>query len=200
MKLFAVLFYVFVAYLLTLPVRAQTAFGLLPMAQLSDGGIWLLMILGLLYNVFIRHRMHRSSHFKKNLPLIVIITLLILWAYQGQALMVAGITLIYWLLVGRTGREAPYFLRFHILTAMILGTFMLLPFLLLDVFLQLLSALFLVIQLGLVANVLSGIILPVLHVAALLVFWVAALYMSVAALMGRTPYINLVTPNVRHWA
>ena len=113
-------------------------------------------------------------------------------------LLIVAIASLYWLLVGRSGREAPYFIRFHILTALILNFFILLAYFLLLALLELLGPIFSLIGI----NMLLKIVLFVSSfslVAFMGVFGLVAVWLSWNVLLGRTPYIGWVTANVRHW-
>ncbi len=187
LKLFAVIFYVFLAVMMTLG------------SGMSEGGFTLLIVLGLLYNFTVRQRFHHTAYFKKNKVLLIILLVIFLLAFQLMVIYFLALAGVYWFLVGRSGREAPYFLRFHMLTGLILNFFILLPYLLLASFLALIKTILLVAHVSFlitpVGQIQSG-----LEQLTLVVFWGVALWFSVSALLGRTPYVALVTSNVRHWS
>jgi hypothetical protein len=187
LKLFAIIFYCFLAYMLTLGTG------------LSENGFMVLIVLGLLYNFLVRQGIRNTNYLQQNKVLLIVLLVVAIIAFQWAMIPMILLAGIYWLLVGRSGREAPYFLRFHILTGLILNFFILLPYLLLRAFLELVQALLSLTQMPAVifpvASVIS--VLPTLFLG---IFAGAALWLSVSALMGRTPYIALVTSNVRNWA
>lgn len=188
LKLLAIIFYLFLAYLLT--------FGL----GLSEDGLGTLVILGVLYNFFVRNRIHKGSYFKENAVILGILLVVFIIAFKMAMLLLLLLAAVYWLLVGKSGREAPYFLRFHILTALILNFFLLMPYLLLS---AVLGLLFRVLAIAGLAALIAPVIqieqqvVPLIFIA---LFCGAAIWLSVSAVMGRTPYIPIVTDNVRHWA
>lgn len=186
LKLFAVLFACFLGYMLTL----QMGF--------SGDGFMLLILLGVLYQFFIRQGVLYRSYLQQNRLLLIILLVIFLWAFQWKMLLVLLMAGAYWLLVGRSGREAPYFIRFHILTGLILNAFVLLAYFLAVSVLHLLSPVCQLLGLTFLVNGL-GTILPMVPLAFLAVFGLVALWLSWNVLLGRTPYIAWVTVNVRHW-
>jgi hypothetical protein len=186
LKIFAVIFFLSLAYIITLGTG------------MSEDGFTVLIVLGLLYNFLVRHGTRYAEYFRRNQIILIIVGIILLVAFYQFALVLVLLAGVYWLLVGRFGREAPYFLRFHILTGLILNFFILFPYLVIRAFLALLLV---VLKLG----PLSFISTPVAELNAMVpllfmgVFFIAALWLSVSALMGRTPYILWVTGNVRHW-
>ncbi|MCE3236704.1 MAG: hypothetical protein K0Q50_2895 [Vampirovibrio sp.] len=188
LKLFAVIFYLFLAYTLT--------FG----TGLSEEGLWVLFLLGPIYNFFVRQRIHQSGYFQQNKVLLIILLAILILAFKWIMILLLLLAGVYWLLVGRSGREAPYFLRFHILTGLILNFFILMPYLMINSGLALVYHVSAIFHAGtMVASMLSPIqaALPMLFMG---IFWGAAIWLSISALIGRTPYIGIVTPNVRHWS
>lgn len=188
LKVFAIVFHVFVAYMLSW------------FFQLSESGLGFLIILGLMYNFLVRRRMQSTRYLKSNGVLLVILLVLALLVYQWATLLLLLISALYWLLVGRSGREAPYFLRFHILTALILGFFILMPFLIVNAAVMMLGQLMVLLHVDAVTAPVFGFYLKWIGYVMLALFWGSAGWLSINALMGRTPYIKLVTDNVRHWA
>ncbi len=188
LKVFAVIFYLFLAYFLTLG------------AGLSIDGISILCVLGTLYHFFVRQRVQNSSYFQKNKVLLGVLLIIFVLAFREMALMLLALAVLYWLLVGRHGREAPYFLRFHILTALILNFFILMPALLIQEMLALVGQLLNWFKLDSVLGHSFRVVQAEVALLFMGVIAAAALWLSVSALMGRTPYIGVVTPNVRHWS
>jgi hypothetical protein len=188
LKLFAVIFYLFLAGMLT--------FGL----GLSESGLSVLVIVGVLYNLFIRHRLHKGSYFRENAPLLIILLVIFLLAFQGSMMLLLILAAIYWLLVGKSGREAPYFLKFHLVTALIVNFFLLMPFLLFKGSLGLIYSILKLAKLGSLVTPVITIIGPISGYVFLELFWAMALWLSISVLMGRTPYIPVVTDNARHWS
>lgn len=188
LKIFAVIFYLFLAYMLTLGTG------------LSEESLWVLFLLGPLYNFFVRQRIHQTGYFQQNKVMLIILLAILVLAFKGTMILLLVLAGIYWLLVGRSGREAPYFLRFHILTGLILNFFILMPYLMLNSGIELVYRLANVFQVG---ALVSPVITPVhshLPLLCMGIFWGAGIWLSISALIGRTPYIGIVTPNVRHWA
>lgn len=187
LKLFAIIFYCFLAYMLTLGTG------------LSENGFMVLIVLGLLYNFLVRQGIRNTHYLQQNKVLLIILLIIVVIAFQWTTIPMIGLAVVYWLLVGRSGREAPYFLRFHILTGLILNFFILLPYLLLMALLQCIQAVLAVAKLTVLLLPLASVV-AVLPLVAMSVFAAVALWLSLSAMMGRTPYIPLVTANVRHWA
>lgn len=188
LKLFAVIFYLVLAYLMTLGTG------------LSEDGIGVLLMLGIMYNFLVRRRWVQSTYFQQNKVILIILLVLLLLVFKAMMLLILVLASIYWLLVGRHDREAPYFLRFHIVTALILNFFILMPYLLFSAGVELVYRLCDLFKIGLLA---APVLLPIQSGLPLLfmgIFWGAAVWLSISAVMGRTPYISVVTDNVRHWA
>ncbi|WP_373531413.1 hypothetical protein [Vampirovibrio sp.] len=187
LKLFAVIFFLALAYIMTLGTG------------MSEEGFMVLIVLGLAYNFLVRHGIRNVDYLKRNKIILMIVGVILLVAFYPFALVLVLLAGFYWLLVGRSGREAPYFLRFHILTGLILNFFILFPYLLLRAFLDLLQAILKLAPLSVISTPLASLsaMVPLVFMG---IFLISALWLSVSALMGRTPYILWVTGNVRHWA
>jgi hypothetical protein len=188
LKLFTIIFYLFVVFMLTF------------ITGVSEGSIGFLLMLGLLYHFFVRNRLRLKSYIKRNGILLAIILGLLLWAYPLVTAMVLLIAGLYWLLIARSGKDSPYFLRFHILTALILNFMLLMAFLLFDATMTLLELVFKVAQLSAVTAPVFGVYHAWIPYLMLGILWGTALWLSFSAMMGRTPYIGVVTSNVRHLA
>lgn len=203
LKVFAILFYVALAWMLfnpTLLLSATSLFQLRPSHAVVGGeGLGLLIVLGLLYAVGIRYRSQFMNFMRGKTILLVILVILLLLSVLQYLPFLAILSGIYWLLIGRSGREAPYFLRFHLLTAMILNGLILLPLLLVQSVFGLLMSVLKLAHLDSLVSVMYG-VGSFWPYVILLAFWLPAIWLSLSALMGRTPYIGLVTSNVRHWA
>ena len=106
---------------------------------------------------------------------------------------------VYWLLIGRFRRDPPYFLRFHLLTALMTNGLLLLALLSLQAILTLVAALVQLLPLAGLPSMLYWVAV-FWPDAVILLIWGVALWLSLAALMGWTPWIPVVTNNVRHWA
>ena len=186
LKLYAVYFYAVLA----------AALGLL---LVLPAGLDLLFLLGLLYSFFERQKIHRSPRFRQYMAIWIILGVLLAVAYWQMAVLVLVRAGLYKLLVARDGREAPYFVRFHLMTALLLNFFILMPLILFNETLGLLRCL---LELAGVWQVSAPLFLayagafPMIRLA---VFALPALWLSLAALMGRTPYIRWVTGGVRSW-
>lgn len=197
-KVFALAFYLTLAYILIFGVSVPDFS--LGAIRLSEGGLSVLLILGLMYTFLLRKQIYKSSYFSKNKVLLLILLVIFTLAFQLQALVFMLLAGLYWLLIGHSGKEAPYFLRFHLATALILNFFLLMPYLILQSAVALLIALFKVLQLGAFALPLvltDQIFLPLLTAGFM---GLAAIWLSISALMGRTPYIKIVTQQVRSLA
>lgn len=208
LKGYAILFYLLVALSVAwiLPVTeylpmAQWGlmWGVLPVAP-SPSGLFLLFTLMLLYNFFVRQKAQHSPYFRRNKTLLLILLGVAVFLFFRMALVVLFLVLFYWLLVVRTGREAPYFLRFHVLTSLFLNFFILMPLLILHEIMGLLGTLS-------VLAALDAVLGPVFLLYAAFLPWIMlglfvlpALWLSLSVLMGRTPYIALVTAGVRQLA
>ncbi len=186
LKLFAVLFLLFLGYMITLEMG------------FSGNGFMLIILLGVLYQFFVRQGGRYQSYLQQNRLLLIILLVVFLLAFQWKMLLILLMAGAYWLLVGRSGREAPYFIRFHILTGLILNAFVLLAYFLTLSGLQLLLSLFKLLGLAFLVTGL-GSVLSMLPLAFLGVFGLVAVWLSWNVLLGRTPYIAWVTANVRHW-
>jgi len=191
-KLFAMLFYLFIAFLLTLGTG------------LSEEGLWGLALFGVLYNYFVRQRVHRNFQFRQDrqpLTWVLIGALLVLfiWVYKLVAIIALVLAFLYWGLIGGNVREAPYFLKFHMLTALVFNFFLLMPYLILVAVILLLSHLLVLFQLPAAGTVVSSIALYYLPLLMTGLIGGASLWLSISVLMGRTPYLGIVTTNVRPW-
>ncbi len=204
LKAFAVIFYLVLALALANPDHFLSrdlffpGFGHAP--GLGNESLGFIVILGLLYGALVRHRSRVDSFMRGRKVAIYIIGLLILvsvWHYVPYLLLLG---VAYYLLVARGGREVPYFLRFHLLTAMVLAGLTALPLLMLEAFLAMLGTLMGVLHAGILWLPVAAILTLVWPIAVLIFFWLPALWLSFCAVMGRTPEIPLVTQNVRHWA
>lgn len=186
LKLYAVFFYAMLA----------AALGVL---LLLPAGLDLLLILGLLYSFFERQKIHRSPRFKQFLVVWIILGVLVIVAYWQMAVLVLVLAVLYKLLVARNGREAPYFVRFHLMTALLLNFFILMPLILFNETLGLLRC---ILELVGVWHVSAPAFLTYAGAFPLIrlgLFALPAIWLSIAALMGRTPYIRWVTGGVRSW-
>jgi hypothetical protein len=185
-KLFIVFFYLFLAYLMTFYLR------------LSETGLTVLIALGLAYNFFVRKRFHGQHYIKKNWPLLAIIGLLLMVVFKVTMVLVGLVGIMYWILVGRYRTEAPYFLKFHLLTALISSFFILMTYLILSPIAWLIESLRHMTQM-------DGVLLPLqslfgyLGLVAMVLFWGLAGYLSVATIRGKTPDLGVITNNARYW-
>lgn len=189
LKVFGMLFYLFVAFMLS-------KMGGPP----SGEGLWTLMILGVLYNYLVRQRLYRTNYFRDNKVLLIILVVLLLVVYPLTVLLIAGMGFLYWLLVGRSGREAPYFLKFHMVTGLIFNFFLLMPYLILNAMVSLVSKCLVLFHLTGAATVVGSVSMTILPLFVMGLMWGAAIWLSINVLMGRTPYMGVVTDNVRSLA
>jgi hypothetical protein len=186
LKVFAMLFYLFVAFMLTLG------------GQPTGEGLWTLMILGVLFNYMVLQRLYRTSYFKDNRVMLIIVLLILILVYKFTVLLVMGMAVLYWLLVGRSGREAPYFLKFHMLTALIFNFFLLMPYLILNSAVNLVSRCLTLFHLAGADAVVGSVSHTILPLFVMGLMWGAAIWLSINVLMGRTPYFAVITDNVRN--
>jgi hypothetical protein len=203
LKVFAILFYVSLAAAIINPLSILPrpgAFSLVIKPTLLSGdSLGLLLVLGLLYALVVKQWYKRAGFLRGRTWLIILLAVLLLLSVLHDLPFLLFLGLLYWLLVGRPKREAPYFLRFHLLTGLIANGLILLALLLFQSLMGFVESLS---RLGGLEWFVSlaywyGIFWPYL---ATLLFWGLACRLSFAALMGRTPYISVVTDNVRHWA
>lgn len=187
LKLFAVIFYCFLPFMLIWGTG------------LNQNGFIVLIVLGLLYNFLVRQGVRSTSYLQQNKVLLIVLLVIAIIAFQWAMIPMLLLAGVYWLLVGRFGREAPYFLRFHLLTGLMLNFFILLLYLFLQAGLDLGQALLSLARVPIIVLPVTTALayLPLLFMA---IFAGAALWLSFSALMGRTPYMPLVTVNARHWA
>lgn len=184
LKLFVVLFYCFLAWML------------ISVLQLSEGAIWFLFMLGGLYFLGIRQKVINQHYLQKNALLLIILFFLALFLFPTTLIPLIAIAIVYCLLIGRSHRDAPYFVRFHILTALLINFFIILTFLLTAALIDFTS------QLGQLVHIQSPWSFSILYYGQLLtkgLIGASAVWLSISALMGRTPYIGGVANNVRHW-
>lgn len=183
-RLYAVFVYVFIGLQL-LPPTAGTAN--------------LLFWLVILYWAFIHAKIHTRPRFKESLWLVVILALLVLFVFRGAALWLAGLVLLYWLLISLT-RGNSYFLRYHLLTALMLGYVLTLPFLIVDDGAQCVIHLCRAFGLTAVSATLLagfGVAYPM---AALVLCGGCYVYMAAGALFGFSPRLPFVSANVQYMA
>jgi hypothetical protein len=204
LKAFAILFYISLAAVITNPLSLFPSAGsfsfVLRPVPLSGDSLGLLIVLGLLYGVIVK-RWHENNPIvrRKSWVGVLFIVLLVLSVLRYLPFLLL-LAVLYWALVARTKRtETPYFLRFHLLTGLIANGLALLGLLILQSLIGFVDVLS---RAGGADWFFSvgywyGIFWP--YLTALL-FWILACRLAFAALMGRTPYISLVTDNVRHWA
>jgi hypothetical protein len=184
LKVFAVLFYVFVAFMLTKVVGP------------TEGAMGFLIVLGFMYHFLLRNQMMSQRYLKQNTILLVILFLLAVFVFPLTLIPIIVVGIVYGLLIGRFTREAPYFVRYHLLTAIVLNALVILAFLLLFAVTDFAN------QLLLLFHIKTTFIVDIHTYGFFLILgilWVIAAWLSVAALSGRTPYIGLVTNNIRHW-
>ncbi|HEY9746236.1 MAG TPA: hypothetical protein V6C99_08475 [Oculatellaceae cyanobacterium] len=184
LKAFAVVFYLFIAAMLTQVLQA------------NEEGLFFLVLLGILYHFGIRQFGISRQYFRQNGVLLIILFLLALFVFSHALIPIIAISIVYWLLIRRTAKEAPYFIRYHILTALVLNFLVVVGFLLVSASLELLNQIFLLFHF-------QPFFLPAIAYYKLLILWGllwgVAIWLSGAALLGRTPYIGIVTNSIRHW-
>lgn len=151
-----------------------------PFPGSKPGSDWIFRILAALFYGFLAWVMRQSG--------------------EGSLTLLMVLALLYWAFVHQKRQATPYFFRYHLLQAMILFLFLMLAFRILQGASMLLYAAMNLLQLG---GVLAGPIGWVTGMLALIepgVFLGMAVWMGIAALMGKTPSIRFVSENVRHWA
>jgi hypothetical protein len=202
LKAFAILFYLLLAYMLFNPLPFISRGFVLSAAMglsVSPEGLGLIIILGMLYAVGVRYKNQVQMFLKGRKVLLIVLVILLILSVLNYLPFLLLLSACYWFTIGRNGRDIPYFLRFHLLTAMIFNGLMLISLLLIQSFMGLIGALLTISGLGAITSLMFW-----YHAfwpsVALLAFWLPALWLSLSALMGRTPYIGIVTNNVRSWA
>jgi hypothetical protein len=206
LKAFAILMYLSLAYSVINPAPLLSMLGIVSgpvKASLPDQGcIGLLLMLGALYGIVVR-KWYQNNPMLTSKPWLGIVVgfflAFSLWQQPQLIPVLIVLSVAYWLLVSRTGKEAPYFLRFHLLTAMISTGLLLLPVLLFQAILHWFESVFKLSGLGLFVSIDYWFQLIWPFVTGLL-FWGTAFWLSFNALMGRTPYLPIVTDNVRQLA
>jgi len=165
----------------------------------TEDKVNLLFLLSILYWAFIQARIHTTRRFKESIVLVVILAALILFVYHDIALWLAGLCVLYWLMIAKT-RGNTYFLRYHLLSALILGFTLLLPFLITSDAVQ--CAIHLLAAFGLAAlsmPLAAGLTL-VYPLAGLVLCGGSYVYMAFGALFGASPKLPFVTRNVQYMA
>ncbi|MEM0952436.1 MAG: hypothetical protein AAGI66_09900 [Cyanobacteria bacterium P01_H01_bin.74] len=185
-KLFLILFYCVLAYILSVVFR------------LSESGLTLLIVLGLVYNFFVRNRFNGQYYLRQNAVLLAILAVLFIFAFQNTMLWVLGIVGAYWFLVARKQTDSPYFLKFHILTALITSFFILMPYLIAVPSILAMMQLFSLLGLQSFSSQVFG-VFQYLSVVPTALFFAMAGWFSVAVIQGKTPELKIITENVRYW-
>ncbi len=187
-KLYAALAYLLVAYLLTLDQGASLNF---------------LLVLAFLYWFFIHRQLHQSRYFSTNRTLLMILgTLLLLFGLYAFFLPTAAILLLlgaYWVLISRAGQNASYFLRYHLLSNIVLNVTLWFLFTMIFALLGFLGS-FLNLGNELLGNGLLSTLTPFLVYTKPVVIWGFGIFLAFSALTDRTPRIPFVSANVRYWA
>lgn len=187
LKLFVMLFHLGLAAMLV---------AVLP---LSEGALSVVLLTALVYYIFLRRRLHQSGALRRNAWLLILLTLLLTFLYPAPVIFVGAMSLLYWLLVGRAHREAPFFVRFHLLSALTAHGLLLFPFLIAAAVLSLGAAMSRLAHLEPVVSPAIQMMQTGLWGLYLLAFGGLGIYLGVNALLGKTPYLWLVSGNVRHW-
>jgi|GEM_PF-2147557 len=213
LKLYAILVYLVLASCVVMPTPLLVMLGIPPtslaMINIShaslippmpnEGCIGLLLVLGALYGLVVR-QWHKNNPLLSQKPWFgIVIGFLLALTVLNHIPVLIILGLGYWLLVSRTRKEAPYFLRFHLLTALISTGFLLLAVLLLQALIVWVESLLKLTGLGIVISLDYWYKLLWPYVSAF-AFWGMAMWFSFNAFMGRTPYLPLVTDNVRQLA
>ncbi len=187
LKLFSALFYLLLAFLLTFAMTAPL------------DALWLLILLGLLYNFLLRRRLNKAA-FKSGPTMLImgLVLVIMLLAFRFHLLVLVLMSGLYWLLVGQACREAPYFVRYHIMTALILNGFILLAVALLWSLHGLVLAGLKLAHLTVVSSWMQT-VGPVVSLVVWLGLWGLAFWLAASALLGRTPYIPFVTKHAQSW-
>jgi hypothetical protein len=203
LKLYAILVYLVLASCVVFPTPLLSMLGIIkapltpPMP--NEGCIGLLLVLGALYGLVVR-QWHKNNPYLSQKPWFgIVIGFLLALSVMDHITVIAILAAGYWLLVSRTRREAPYFLRFHLLTALISTGFLLLAVLIFQAIIVWLESIFKITGLGMVISLNYWYQLVWPYCAAF-AFWGMAMWFSFNVLMGRTPYLPLVTDNVRQLA
>jgi len=191
-KVFAALCYVALAYagysLLNIP---------------PDAGLRVLLnmmfLAVMMYWIFVHQQVHKTSYFKQNRWLLIVIGVCLIILNLQVAVLFALLALLYWALVLRSGGSAGYFLKYHLLTVQALGIIILLGGCIALAVVELIIACLQSLPVGDILSWLA--IAPQLlkyAVMALLIF--PSLALAIAALMDKTPRVPSITDWIRYWA
>ena len=165
-----------------------------------DGNdINMFFILAILYWAFIQKKIHTTVRFRQSIVLVVILVALVLFVYKDIALWLAGVALLYWLLIVQT-RGNSYFLRYHLLSALVLGFSLALMFLIVSGTVQCVVHLLAFAGMAALATLITGGLDYIYPIAALVVCGGTYVYMAISALLGLSPKLPFVTPNVQYMA
>src|SRR5689334_20777704 len=117
LKTFAILFYISLATAIVNPLSILPSPGafsfIIRPTLLSGDSLGLLLTLGLLYGLVVKQWYKRASFLRGRFWVVIVLALLLALSVLPDLPFLLLIGFSYWLLVGRSKREAPYFLRFH---------------------------------------------------------------------------------------
>lgn len=184
-------------------VRVFTALFYLAMAWLiypvTSGSLTVVIVAAVLYALFLHRQIHRTGYLRQNALLLGIMLVLLLTVFWQVLLPLLVLTGIFWVMIWRVYHDTPFFVRYHLLTALILDLGLVLALLILEALLGFLGALW---SLGPVSLFPAFSFLGVgsgYGLLCLALIWGSAIYLAVLALLGRTPFIPFVSAQVRHW-
>src|SRR5262249_54172043 len=142
---------------------------------------------------------HTTPRFRESIVLVAILGVLILIVYHTVAIWLAGLALLYWLLIART-RGNSYFLRYHLLSALILGFTLALPILMVEDGVLCMAHLLAAFGLTALSTPLAAGLAVAHPMAALVLCGGSYVYLAVSALFGFSPRLPFVTDAVQSLA
>lgn len=191
-KIFAALCYMALAYGGFSLLNIQPGVGLRTLLNM-------MFLVMMLYWIFIHQQVHKTSYFKQNRWLLIVIGICLIILNLQIAVLFALLALLYWALVVRVGGTAGYFLKYHLLTVQALGVIVLLAGCIALAVIELVMACLQPLPVGEIMAWLA--ITPNLlnyAVMALLIF--PSIALAIAALMDKTPRVPPITDWIRYWA
>lgn len=169
-------------------------------ASHSLGRLDFLFALAFAYWALVHHQIQKTPYFRKNWLLLVIVLVLLALLNWFITLGVVILIALYYLLVIRSPEGQPSsFVRYHVLSALVmdiaLGLGGMILFLALSVIGATSSLVGLVVVAFWVSIAANWLVLGVLGTMVL-----ASVFLAVAALLGKTPRIPFVTGQVQYWS
>ncbi len=156
-------------------------------------------MLMMIYWFFIHQQVHKTTYFRQNRWLLIVIAVCIVILNPMVALLFAGLGGLYWLLIVRPGTSTGYFYKYHLLTMQALGVVTLLVGCMAMAVIQLLMAIFQMIQVTEILTALASLML-ILKWVEMAVLILSGLALALSALLDKTPRIPPITDWIRYWA